>query len=832
MSELIIAEYLSTTNPSGVTNSPVCVYRFDSTVSSLLDRTGQGRDFSVDTGSESYIDDVNSGLIGIDLDSVTLIAPSDEVLRIAKDDGGGGDASLTIEVIMKKISFDSQNYIIGCVGDLGQNSLPTNLLYSIGGFSGTNAYSHFEHDNGINEQMVFGGTDHIEDNIVYLAMTVSADGITRKMYLNGSLMDTRIDVVAEKDTSGNTQRLQTFDSDYTLYSLRITDEVFDDADILDVYNELLDEPTPEFLKSDESALEDGKEFITLGGEEKYSGFSYPDVRVGLKFYPKSGAQEDSYEVKDFGTRKNRRFSNIGSGYVLPRSSSINNYDKNFDNQKKGIGGFEDEQNFLEVGGKDRHTEPQIGGGLCFNFDSSDLSGSKLGIEDDYRTILGSVTDVNISTSDIHGHAHFLSSIKPPAAYYYDTSGEPWARPWERSFSGYSRQGYRYTDGIQDSGPINAPWRSEPSSDYRSPDPEFPYKSLIVAGSKELVIFDLDNYDGAAANLVVWMRFMYDDMSHFKALGRGEYSVKAVKMINGVLIVTTDYNGTENGGLITIDFRATGQNVFSLIRSDGHWHANLGYTIRNRNDTGGVYTQTGVSPSLRIAPEYVRSVDAMFDIDEISKMWVVVVGEDQGPDVVTFDDNVGQIVHNARGDDLGDNNVMTDNYRKVHIDSSGWLWISRGNKIWRNVYDYQYGRITLNSINKNVDRMAEFPADIQGVTSSGNNLFILTDLGVYMMSRGTMDYWFAYSIPGYGSGGKNNISPEGDILVGEYPNLRSAIAFSALFSDFIVVSSYFSDSFGGGVSVVRLLDNRLVKSYVYPQLHEDGCFWGLVLPVVR
>jgi hypothetical protein len=824
MSIKIIGEYLGINNPVGVTNPPLCVYRFDSSSSSLLDRTGQGRDLIIVGSGLVYEDDLYSGLIGMRIPTGKLEAPDVEALRVAKESGGGGDASLTIECIAKAV-LNAVNEI-ECIG-LGE-SPETNCLYSLGRISGSTHSTYIEHGAGTDYYYSFPNATAVVDEIVYLTLTVNSDGDEMKMYINGDLKDTISGTAAEKATSGNTQRLNIGNNSNTIiYGVRITNETFSNSDVLDAYESILDDPTEILEKDNKSILEDGIGMVSAGVREKYHGFSYPGIKVGMKHIFKDGNIEDDFKIGEFGSRKNYYDNNIGVGVVVP--GKVSNLSRSDNNTYKKPAKMYDFHKIDNAGDRVKYTFPQYTRGACF--EQNDLKNRQniTAFEDNERRILGLETNVNRSTSDIHGHAHFLDSVKPNVAFFYDTTNEPWDRPTENNFSGYSKIGYKYTDGSQDPGPIEAPWRTEVSSDYRSPDPSFPDKVLIVVASKELVIFDLDNYDGTSANFVVWMRFMFDDLSNYKALGRGEFSVRSVKMLNGVLVVGVSDNGTDNGGIITIDFKSSDQNVFTLIRSDNHYKADSGITITNRNDTGGVYTSVGVDPSLRITSDNVYSVEAIFDSSDVSKMWTIAMGEDPGPEIIMYIDNEAQILNPVIGDDLGDYDNNEIGYRNIHLDVSGWLWFSRGRKIWRNVFDYQYGRIAQNSINKNIDRMVELPVEIKGLASASNVLFALTTRGIYMLNRGNMEYWLAYSLSQQGGGGKDNNPPSGEILVGSESVFRHAIAFSTLISDFVVVSSWKYESIGGAVSVIRLMDDKNVDSYTYPDLHEDGCFWGLVLP---
>ena len=327
---------------------------------------------------------------------------------------------------------------------------------------------------------------------------------------------------------------------------------------------------------------------------------------------------------------------------------------------QGFVAFEDEFQVLSLGGpEDAGLPDHLGSGNPFN-------PKPLAFEDQVLCFLSGSPEYGTTSQDQDLHNHFTYN-KPYAAFYYDCTNDPWNSPTVGGFSGYARNGYRYTGGVQDPGPISAPWRTEASGANRSSRPDFPVKSLLVITERELVIFDLDTFIGTPSTLRVWMRFLLgNDASNFYALGRGSWSLQSVAMSNGVLIVGSVTNSWEAGGLFTIDFKALGQNVFSLIRGDGHWQAITAKTISDRN-TNNLYTQTGVSPSLRINPEDVWDLSHRLIG---STLYVAAAGEDVSPSVVKYTGNVGQWVYHAVGDDQGADNV--GNYRHLLFDDVGWL----------------------------------------------------------------------------------------------------------------------------------------------------------------
>jgi len=75
------------------------------------------------------------------------------------------------------------------------------------------------------------------------------------------------------------------------------------------------------------------------------------------------------------------------------------------------------------------------------------------------------------------------------AFFYDATKDPWHTPTLNSFTGFGRDGFKYTNGVQDAGPVSASWRTEASSATRGSGvgatfakPDFPEHAVIVVSS--------------------------------------------------------------------------------------------------------------------------------------------------------------------------------------------------------------------------------------------------------------------------------------------------------------------------------------------------------------
>jgi hypothetical protein len=485
-----------------------------------------------------------------------------------------------------------------------------------------------------------------------------------------------------------------------------------------------------------------------------------------------------------------------------------------------LGGFSDQtEQPPSAVGTDFWQTPPIPDGVVLPGLVKPLGG---GLADDVFITLGSANySADEQTTDSEGHPH-LVTYRPYLMYAGDISSEPWANPTTTNFTGYAADGTRYTNGVQDAGPDYAPWYSEVASDDRSSVGAFPLQYLIAVSRLELVIYDLANYP---TNLDVWMRFRRGETtgSSYTLLGRQAETLADAKMLNGVLVATTLENGTDRGRLHLIDFRQNTQRFANLIGSDNHWWGVSGRDITDRN-LGDDWTTSGVSPSLRISPEYAYSM-AAYSATDGSKYWVVVAGEDVGPDVIEVDySGVPQLRSAATGDTGGDN---LGNVRQVLIDRDGWLWHSYYGRLYRNGLKYQQGVISLPSLLDPSTPVIDLGTTIWDLVDSENYVYAATDHGVYRIHRGTMETRLIWTIAGGGGVGRNNIPGSGELLVGTKPMVNQLRAYTLNGSGYLTVASKLDGgNLHGGVTLIRTNDDNVLDSMEFPDLAEDGAYVGI------
>jgi hypothetical protein len=457
------------------------------------------------------------------------------------------------------------------------------------------------------------------------------------------------------------------------------------------------------------------------------------------------------------------------------------------------------------------------------------------LDDRIRFILGTPPNYRFNTTDSEGHTHFIDRhVK--RAVFYDRSYDPWSFPTLNSYTGYAADGKEYLNGVWTG--AYASWATEIASNDRSSRLSFPVRTLTVIGLKELVVFDLDNFPN---NLDVWIRFkLGNDGSNFYMLGRYDDSIENAVWSNGVLVVGTKHNGTENGGLFAVDFKQKDQKIGILVRQDNHWWLPTGKNITHRNTNIG-WTTTGAG-SMRIDTSHVYHVAATFNPDSPTQMWIAAGGEDRISVVETLSNQGVQYNHSIGV--VGNNYDWNNRAKMPYFDKSGWFWYAQENFLFRNVYDYRGGSLVADLDSSSGiwsnDRTEE-PRDgrrhmrvayanldsyIYWLTDIGDYIFAATDLGIYKINRYTMEFWLAYTIPEGGGGGRLNVPPAGEVGKGRTNYARCINAFGTPYADmleWINGQGPFDLSYS---TLLRLQNDFVVSQFTNPNLQEDGAYFAL------
>lgn len=495
---------------------------------------------------------------------------------------------------------------------------------------------------------------------------------------------------------------------------------------------------------------------------------------------------------------------------------------------------EDDDHFTKQGAFEDHGEVELVDVVGVGLDDLDNKDGA-NFVDEVEHLLGAPPEFNphTPTTDGEGHVH-LEYDRVYRAFIYDTDpgrnpGEAWAEPTLNNFTGYARDGTHYTNGVQDVGPVQAPWSAEVASVDRSSRSSFPTRSLIVITEFEIVLYDLDNWP---TNLDVWARFRFGDngAGGYKLFARGTNTGQRIWAKNGVLYYANQQTPWEVGRLHIFDLKRDGaQEAAQLIGSDNHWKAQAGLDFTDRN-ASTFWTTTGVSPSLRISNEYNYEMAVHQDPSDPLRVWVALAGEDNF-DVIELYDNVPQKDYN--GTPTPTANV--GDVRACTFDAAGVLWLGQYDKIWRNGLDYQGGVIVnpnepnaggdLNGqVNPGRYPVATLPdgLTVKQLVATQNWIFAATERGVYAVHKTSLEVRLAYSITGDGGIGVSTSSAGGEAIPGDREIVEPALfIWNAQKSSYLMIATYDR----GGTVVVRLRDDQVIQSREHPVLQEPGAFFA-------
>jgi len=412
------------------------------------------------------------------------------------------------------------------------------------------------------------------------------------------------------------------------------------------------------------------------------------------------------------------------------------------------------------------------------------------------------------TADLDGNNH-LSEKSVLGAIVYSPEGEDWFFPATSGMTGYAYDGFRYTVGVKDSGPISAPWASESMSSVRGNGSAFPDIALIVWSRTTLTIFDATN---SLVDMKMWMRFICSNTMI-------PNDIMDVSMENGVLAVAR--SGVHNG-VVFVDFKGDStDNTGNLITAYGRYKWNG--DISQRNLTGR-WTGLGTSfhltnPSHGGNPDYNR-VSFKYGPDRST----CIVSGRVDVNIVSIDSSIGSVpisVHGAMETDRPEFG-SEDSSRCSVFDDDGWLWISEGSLIQRNVKMAENLSLMIEVRDRPVQtktgmskrcEQVDIGESIRYLVSSRDSIFAATDSAVYRVDRGTMEFVVEYSI--VGGGGVH------EILSGDNSKITYMSSFGITSSGYLLVTT------PQGVTIIRTRDNYVVGK-IQPDLYGTPTFNVCVL----
>jgi len=434
------------------------------------------------------------------------------------------------------------------------------------------------------------------------------------------------------------------------------------------------------------------------------------------------------------------------------------------------------------------------------------------LRDGYALLDNAAPDYTDATTDSDSNYH-LPKKEVNGAFVYDSLGEDWASPTRVSLTGYASDGFRYTNGVKDSGPVVAPWSSETLSSVRGSGSSFPSLALIVWSVDYITIFDATDIQ---TDLKMWMRF--NTGSGLMA----QDTVLSVSMSNGVMAIVAS---EDRDGVMLVDFKGdTGFNTGHFISSSNHYRWDSDITTRN---TSGHWTTSGVSPSLRLTSASSGNLDysSVAIKGNVSQATCIVSGR-VDTNLILIDQSIGAAPTVSRG--------MTESNkpefeslrggRTCLFDEFGWLWVSEGSIVQRNVHMAEHGSMVFETRDRPVrTRSGKNPMfkkinigdPVTSMTSSMNYIYAATDRGVYKIDRGSLEFSLEYTIQGNGG--------VYEILTGDVGDIVFLSSFTTRMSGFLLVTTV------NGVTMIRTLDNSVI-GHVQPELCGSPTFnVGIMTP---
>lgn len=599
-----------------------------------------------------------------------------------------------------------------------------------------------------------------------------------------------------------------------------------------------------------------------GYDDRYIGQQYGRLLAGDKT---SGYEDKASVLTQQGPQKWTAADGQGAGYLMPGPPS-QEIMKGRHLGPRVQSGFEDKMiRIPDAGGATQyqaHESPEYGKfGTGVRLPNSDRFPSRAGArsiplaawEDRVVHLLSESGAINSGTFDQWGNNHQASGSMPTAwiGKFFDTSNDPWSKPTENSFTGFGRDGKHYTAGVQDAGPVLAPWAAEGQNVNRSPRQDFPERFLLIIHHGEglalpaMTIYDCDSFDGSPSSLIMWMRFYASNNANWGYIGSDDiyYMHRDLSFANGCIAVAHQWQSNDHGGIFVIDFKRDGDpDAAWILRSSasGPYRLYAGVDLTQRNHPATVIWDggdLGGAPDIHLTSEYYYRVECYSDGDNL---WVVGCGEDAGdPTVVYFEGGSLKWIVAASGDAFGPSDAWNYWQRNIFIDSQGWLWHSDENRLFRNPAAWRQGYVRQwndygDSYQSILPYRVDLPHNIYWLAEARDHIYAATDVGVYKISRIDLSWYLAYTIEGYGGEGRIKGGNTGAILAGKVSRPYKIDAFDTDISSYLCVpSTGYGSGLGvgghspAGVSCIRLTDDKVIMGKTQETgLPNDGAYLNI------
>jgi hypothetical protein len=478
-------------------------------------------------------------------------------------------------------------------------------------------------------------------------------------------------------------------------------------------------------------------------------------------------------------------------------------------------GESDSYVFRTLTGQQQHDQPRVGQGYVLNERGGYTGGlaapavgdGSVGMSDPYVTRLQNAL-YQLGGVDSEGHAYF-NGYDHNVCQVINNANAPWHTPTLNNFSGYARDGKKYTNGVQDAGPVWAPWASEAAGAHRSLRADFPVKAAFVATNSEISVFDLDNYP----TVKLWMRFNVGSSDNWVMIGSTVRRPSCIEFWNGQLCV--GHSGSD-GYLAAVDFKATTAPIAYLIGASNPCFVwTTGKTIVDRNVWN--FTTTG-----GIAGLYMGGSLTWYELATYhdGTDLYVAAATSRGPCVFHAWDWYTGFAGIANGACTA---ICFDRHQTGRASSwgAGVLFYAIGSVIYRNRREYRSGSNQVISDGSEWlrRRVKSGPTDFidlgTGVTVNylvpgPPYIYAATNQGIYRIHQSTLAAELRYST----ADGMGTYK----VIPGTRRNVLSLRSFTLISnSTFLAVARPASGQYRGGVAILRDKDGALLGSWQSPTL---------------
>jgi hypothetical protein len=478
-----------------------------------------------------------------------------------------------------------------------------------------------------------------------------------------------------------------------------------------------------------------------------------------------------------------------------------------DRKREFGGGLGDSSEFLTSSGRIDHANLRLGKGAIYSF----LREFYAGVGDAGRLFDAHAT-IDTADLDSEGHNYFIGT-NTQCYRYVDCTGEPWDVPTSHLYNGYARDGTKYTNGVQDSGPVWAPWAAEAAGVDRSSRKDFPRRALIISNTSEVVIFDLDSWP----QIKMWMRFRLGSGTSWTMLGSASRYPVDIRMWNGILCTIS---GDSDSYLAVVDFKQVTAPIAYLVGTSNPCYVwTTGKTVVDRN-TWNFTTTGGISGIWWGGSAYGKQI-AIYN--DGSYRWLVAATS-RGLHVIRCWDRCDTSYGNLHTSCGG---VCFDKQQEGHWTDwlSGTLFAAFGTYVVRNELEYKNQIVIADtewykrSPGLRSQNYVNLRATVYHLVPAPPYIFAVAANGIWRIHQGTLEAEQRYATA---------LDPRASYKILPWAKrLASTLrVHSNEFGHFLAAATDwlgadYGNAASGGIALIRDNDHTLLKSVTYPDLPVDG-----------